>query len=227
MDKKQVANAIVITLAIFFIVASVASSKTKTLRAIKAGSIKNVYIANNAVNSAKIEDGTVSNADLAANSVDSGKIADGSVADSDLTDGAVTSAKIALGTITNANVAASAAIAGTKVSPNFGSQNVATSGDINATSGTGNFFDVRVDNAIQGMGGGVYVDDDLTANGLKINPSGASGDGAGGSTLPSEACNGNSWGSYEFVDDTNMPDGWLYICEQTGASTYAWKKMTL
>jgi hypothetical protein len=99
MDKKQISQIAVIILAIFFIGASVASARLKTLRKIRAGSITNPYIGDGAVNSAKIEDR------------------------------AVTSAEIALDTIINANVASNAAISGTKISPNFGSQQVATTGN--------------------------------------------------------------------------------------------------
>ena len=66
MDKKQTANIIVIILAIFFVAVSVASSKVKTLKKVKAGSITNVYLADNAVTSAKILDGTIAGNDLAS-----------------------------------------------------------------------------------------------------------------------------------------------------------------
>jgi hypothetical protein len=225
MDKRQISSAIVVALAIMFVGTSVASSKLKTLKSVKAGNITNPYIRDGAVNSAKIEDGTVSNADLAANSVDSGKIVDGSITDSDLTDGAVTSAKIALGTVTNANVSASAAIAGTKIAPNFGSQNIVTTGDITTSSGTGSFNNLMVDDAIQGLSGGLYVEDVIHTWGLQVNPSSSSSDSASIVTTPVEGCSGSNKGAYEYVDDTNSVDGWLFICDKKGATSYDWKRI--
>jgi len=64
MDKKQMSSVALVVLAIVFLGASVASSKIKTLKRIKAGSITNPYIADNAVNSSKIEDGTIAGSDL-------------------------------------------------------------------------------------------------------------------------------------------------------------------
>ncbi len=102
MDKKQIANVTMIALAIVFVGASVASSKVKVLKKIKAGSITNVYLADNAVNSAKIEDGAVSNADLGDGSVTTGKISDGTISGSDLASdiSISTSGSISAGNIT-------------------------------------------------------------------------------------------------------------------------------
>ncbi|HBB37174.1 MAG: hypothetical protein A2374_01580 [Candidatus Moranbacteria bacterium RIFOXYB1_FULL_44_23] len=247
MDKRQISSVIIVALAITFIGASVASSKIKTLKKIKAGSITNPYIADGAVNSAKIQDGTVSNADysdnsvttgkiadgevstddLANNAVTTGKISDGTIAAGDLADSSVTSAKISDGAIVNTDINSSAAIAGTKISPNFGSQDVTTTEDVNATNGAGNFLRVTVGDTLAGTGGGLYVDDELTANGLQINPSDASTGDADSATTPTdETCNSNNWGTYEFVDDTDSPAGWLWICQRSGPDTYAWVRVS-
>jgi hypothetical protein len=113
LKRRQLAQAFVFLLAIFFIGASVASSKIKTLRAIKAGSITNPYIGNSAVNSAKIQDGTVSNSDLADNSVTTGKIADGQVTTNDIQDGTITAAKLASGVLNGSGSSAWGSITGT------------------------------------------------------------------------------------------------------------------
>lgn len=175
MQKKQIANVLVIALAIFFIGASVASSKIKTLKKIGSGSITNPYIGNDAVNSAKIQDGTVSSSDLADNSVTTGKIADGqvtaddiadgTVANADLGDNSVSSNKIQDGAIANADVSGSAGISGTKVSPNFGSQNLSTSGTgsfgslwSNTLDSQSSGTDLNIGETYPGAGTGGYVD---------------------------------------------------------------------
>jgi hypothetical protein len=56
--------------------------------------VANIDIANDAINSAKIQDGTVALVDLAPNSVASSQIVNGSVATIDLADAAVTPAKL-------------------------------------------------------------------------------------------------------------------------------------
>lgn len=233
MDKRQISSVIIVVLAIMFIGASVASSKIKTLKKIKTGSITNPYIGDGAVNSAKIEDGSVSSSDIADNSITTGKIADGevntddlanssvttgkisdgTVAASDLADSAVTSAKISDGTIVNTDINSSAAIAGTKISPNFGNQNVTTTGD-------GNFLSVSVDDVISGTSGTLNVDSILSANSLKLIPSESSSTSVTQSTLPSdETCNEANRGTMEYVDDEDTTNGWLWICDRRGPSS--------
>lgn len=218
---------IIVALAITFIGASIASSKIKTLKKIKAGSITNPYLGDGAVNSAKIEDGTVSGSDIADGAVGTDDLADNAATSGKIVDSAVSSAKISDGTIVNADINSSAAIAGTKISPNFGSQNVTTTEDVNATSGAGNFLSVSVGDVIYGTGSNLYVDDDLYANGLQISPSDTSSNSAASDTTPTdETCNSNNWGYYEFVDDTDSAAGWLWICQRSGPDTYAWVRVS-
>lgn len=227
MNNKQIAHVVVIILAIFFIGASVTSSKIKTLKKIGAGSITNPYLGNNAVNSAKIQDGTVSNSDLADNVISTGKIIDGQVTADDITDGAVA----------DADVSGSAGIAGTKISPNFGGQNIATTGTGTFGSSLSNNIDARDSGTALDIGlsnssyidmwDGVFTDEYLSAEGdfYLTNSSAASSDSATNATSPSETCNSALIGRIEWVDDTNAAGAWLYICEKTGASSYGWYKI--
>lgn len=246
MQKKQIANVLAISLAIFFIGASMASSKIKTLKKIGAGSITNPYLGNDAVNSAKIQDGTVSSSDLADNSVTTGKIADGqvtandiadgTVANADLGDNSVSSNKIQDGAITNADVSGSAGIAGTKISPIFGSllSNTLDS----QSSGT----DLNIGETYPGAGSGGWVDvhsslfasEDVLLTGDYVDiygslslstDSAASADSATIATTPTETCANGYLGRIEWVDDTNAAGAWMWICEKTGTGTYGWYRI--
>lgn len=44
-------------------------------------------------------------------------------------------------------------------------------------------------------------------------------------TVPSETCDANKLGSVMMVDATDSVNAWLWACQQTDGSTYAWKKM--
>jgi hypothetical protein len=218
-SKKQVANVIFISLAIFFVGASVASSKIKTLKKIGAGSITNPYIGDNAVNSAKIQDGTVSGSDLADNSVTTGKIEDG--------------------TIANADISGSAGITGTKVSPNFGGQNILTTGTGTFGSIWANTLDAKDastplyigstypgDNSYLNLYPTTFTDGSVfVGNSLYLTQSSASADSATSSTEPSETCSSILEGRVEYVDDTNAAGVYLWICEQTGSSSYGWYRI--
>lgn len=239
MQKKQIANVLVIALAVFFVGASMASSKIKTLKKIGAGSITNPYIGNDAVNSAKIQDGTVSNSDLADNSVSTGKIADGQVTADDIADGAVA----------DADISGSAGISGTKVSPNFGSQNLSTSGTgsfgslwSNTLDSRSSGTDLNIGETYPGAGSGGWVDVHsslfasenviLTGDYVDIygslaldTDSAASADSATIATTPTETCANGYLGRIEWVDDTNASGAWLWICEKTGTGTYGWYRI--
>lgn len=117
MNKKQVANILLISLAFFFVGGSIASSKVKTLKKVTAGSISNVYLADNAVTSNKIGNGSVTGEDLADNSVSSGKISDGAVTESDIGDSVITSSKIAADSVDSGKIA-SGAVTGSELADN-------------------------------------------------------------------------------------------------------------
>lgn len=84
MDKKQIANVIFVAVAILFVGTSMASSKVKVLKRVKAGSITNVYLADGAVTESKISDNSVSSNKIQDNSITTGKISDGTISGSDL-----------------------------------------------------------------------------------------------------------------------------------------------
>jgi len=222
-----------VALAVFFVGASIASSKIKTLKKIGAGSITNPYIANDAVNSAKIQNGTVGTDDLADNSVTTGKISDGAVVNDDVSD--------------------SAGISGTKVSPDFGSQNMTTTGtgtfgnlwsnSLNARDGSTELAIGQTNpagNAWTKIYSPLWTDSFTWANSFAIfngdsvdiygslyldSDSAASSDSATIATPPSEACSGAYLGRIEWVDDTNAAGAWMWICEKTGASSYGWYRI--
>ncbi len=89
------------------------------------GQVANADLANNAVNSAKIQDGTVTgtdiqdgsvgSADLASGAVTSAKIATGAVGSTQISDGSVGSADLASGAVTSAKIA-TGAVGSTQIS---------------------------------------------------------------------------------------------------------------
>ena len=70
------------------------------------GGVKREKIANDAINSDKIEDGTITEADLGIGAVTTNEIADGTITEADLGIGAVTADKIATDAVTTDKIAA-------------------------------------------------------------------------------------------------------------------------
>jgi hypothetical protein len=81
---------------------------TPTISIANAG-ITNALIADNAINSAKIQDGTITGADIAATTIATGNIADNAITSVKIQDGTITGTDIANSTITADKLAASGA----------------------------------------------------------------------------------------------------------------------
>jgi hypothetical protein len=79
---------------------------------IAAAGITNTLIADNAVNSVKIEDGTITGADIAATTIATGNIADNAITSVKIQDGTITGVDIAATTIVTGNIADNAITSG-------------------------------------------------------------------------------------------------------------------
>ncbi len=109
-----------------------AQARAKILKKIRAGSITNIYLANDAVTAEKIAENavgwseiandSVGSDELASNSVGSSEIIDGSIGSLDIANGAISSADIGDGVIVNGDIADSAAISPSKI--NFAGSNL-------------------------------------------------------------------------------------------------------
>ena len=64
------------------------------------------------------------------------------------------------------------------------------------------------------------------SGGIKIPKDAASATNASIATTPTGlTCDATTLGTLTWVDDTDTAGAWLWLCEQTGASTYAWKQL--
>ena len=64
------------------------------------------------------------------------------------------------------------------------------------------------------------------SGGIKIPKDAASATDASIATTPTGlTCDATTLGTLTWVDDTDTVGAWLWLCEQTGASTYAWKQL--
>jgi hypothetical protein len=126
---KAVSAAMIVLLAllVFGPKIAVVQAKVKTLKSIKAGSITNSYLGNNAVTGGKIAEGAIGWREIASGAVGSDEIADASIANADISSGAaieysklnlgsnITSANISDGTIGNVDISLTAAISSSKI----------------------------------------------------------------------------------------------------------------
>jgi hypothetical protein len=124
------ASIVILALVVFGPKIAMVQAKVKTLKSIKAGSITNSYLGNNAVTGGKITegaigsreigDGTITNADISGSAaIDYSKLNLGSN---------ITSANITDGTIVNADISPTAAISSSKI--NFDAGVNVTSGNV-------------------------------------------------------------------------------------------------